>query len=350
MFRLIRVRVTSHCVPLDSIGFYKEERLLVTSAILVSPCSSGQVLGVFTWMPAAFCAFYRRSISSYSLLDLFAIVLAYMSFLAIVAFVWSKEDPAVWKSLVRDLPLDKILGHVKRNSVVVTLPQIRKSPVIHAPRPRYIIPPLLDCRSARNSAYDGQSSAMPAKSAPVREMKMASTHLPSVSQGPYTSTATAFYNPSVQKAMVSAGGSRGPAPPRPPPPPPAAQLSSRRREQTSPPPLGDWPRLDATSQPRTKRYRAAPSQGRTHAVLGGTSDARRQSSRHAASGPNDGSGTTGVSPRTSPTRTRPPPGSGSSLDSNRSGFGSSHRPPPLDLSQISAHRTRSQRSRARAGR
>jgi len=301
------------CVPTATVS--AEESLLATSAIQGSPCSSGQVLGVFTWMPAAF-------------------LLAYVSFLTIVAFVWSKEDPTVWKSLVRDLPLDKILGHVKRNSATVTLPHIKKSPVIHAPRPRYIIPPLLDCRSARNSAYD---DPLPARSAPVREMKLTSTHLPSISQGPHTSTATAFYNPSVQKAMVS-GGSR--APPRPPP----VQLGNSRREQTSPPPLGDWPRLNATSQPRTKRYRAVP-QARAHPA-GETPDAHRHPSRQTApaSAP---SGRTAVLPRTLPTRPKPP-GSGS-LDSG-SGSASSHRPPPLDLSQISAHRTRSQRSRARAGR
>ena len=263
-----------------------------------------------------------------------------MGFLAIVAFVWSKEDPAVWKSLVRDLPLEKILGYVRRNSVAATLPQIGKSPVIHAPRPRYIIPPLLNCRSARNSAYDAPT--MPARSAPVREMKLTSSHLPSVSQGPYTSTAAAFYNPSVQKAIVSGGSRQPPLPPAPP-----AQLGNSRREQTSPPPLGDWPRLNATSQPRTKRYRAVP-QARAHPAPEETSHVRRQSSRQTAAPSSAPPGRTAVSPRTSPTQTRPP-GSGS-VGNSSSGSGSSHRPPPLDLSQISAHRTRSQRSRARAGR
>jgi len=31
---------------------------VVSRPILVSPCSSAQVLGVFTWMPATFCAFF----------------------------------------------------------------------------------------------------------------------------------------------------------------------------------------------------------------------------------------------------------------------------------------------------
>jgi len=53
---------------------------LVTSAVIVSPCSSAQVLGVFTWMPATF-------------------LLAYMTLLAILAFVRSKEDPTIWKCL-----------------------------------------------------------------------------------------------------------------------------------------------------------------------------------------------------------------------------------------------------------
>jgi hypothetical protein len=287
------------CVPTVA-----EESQLVTSAILVSPCSSAQVLGVFTWMPAAF-------------------LLAYLGFLSVLALVWSKEDSTVWTCLVRDLPFDKIVGVVKRTSVA--LPQIRKSPVIHAPRPRHIIP-LFDCRSVRNSAYDAHLPAVPARSAPVREMKLTSTHLAS---GPYTST-TAFYNTSVQKAIASSSGSRAP------PPPPPVQLGNSRREQTSPPPLGDWPRLDATSQPRTKRYRAVP-QARER------SDGHHRSSRHNTAP----SSAPAVLPRTSPTRTRPP-GSGR-LDSG-SGSPSAHRPPPLDLSKISAHRTHSQRSRARAGR
>lgn len=285
------------CVPSSIAG----------SQLVVSPCSSAQVLGVFTWMPAAF-------------------LLAYLTLLSILAFVRSKEDPMIWKCLVRDMPVDKILGGVNRNSIVVALHQIRKPRVIHAPKPRYIIPPLLDCRSARNSAYDAQPPVMPAKSAPVREMRMSSSHLPSVAQAPYTSTA--FYNASVQKAMTSGDRSRAP------PPPPPVQLSKGRREQTSPPPLGDWPRLDATSRPRTKRYQpAAPP------VRELPSTPRHPSQRSAPS--------SAPPPRTSPTRTRPP-GSGR-LGSMNSGS-SSHRPPPLDLSKISTHRTRSQRSQSRAGR
>jgi len=296
------------CVPTSIAG----------SQLVVSPCSSAQVLGVFTWMPASF-------------------LLAYMSLLSILAFVRSKEDPIIWKCLVRDMPVDKILGGVNRNSIVVALHQIRKSPVIHAPKPRYIIPPLLDCRSARNSAYDFQPPVMPAKSAPVREMRMSSSQLPSVAQGP-----SVFYNASVQKAMASRDRSRAP------PPPPPVQL---RREQTSPPPLGDWPRLDATSRPRTKRYQPAAPRAQGPPVRELPTTPRRPSQRSAPSsaplfiGP--------VSPRTSPTRTRPPGsgrlGSAGSMDSG-SGSPSQHRPPPLDLSKISTHRTRSQRSQSRAGR
>lgn len=280
----------------------------VTSALLVSPCSSAQVLSVFTWMSAFF-------------------LLAYMSLLAILAFVQSKEDPAIWKCLVRNLPVDKILGEVKRNSMVI-LPQIRRTPIIHAPRPRYIIPPLLDCRSARNSAYESQLPDRPAKSAPVREMTM--SYQSSVTQAPYTSTA--FYNPSVQKAMGSGGGSRLPQPP------PAVQLGKSR--QTSPPPLGDWPRLDATSRPRKKRYPRTAPEGQRPPTLE-PSVASQQSSRRAPQTSVDRA-------RTSPTRTRPP-GSGrsGSGDSGSGSPSSSRRPPPLDLSKISAHRTRSER---RAGR
>lgn len=289
---------------------------IMVSQLVTSPCSSAQVLEVFTWIPVAF-------------------LLAYGTLLSILALVRSTEDPTIWKCLVRDMPVEKILKGVGRNSIAVALPQIRKSPVIHAPKPRYIIPPLLGCRSARNSAYDFQPPAMPAKSAPLREMRMSSSLLPSVTQGPYTSTS--FYNPSVQKALTSADRSRAP------PPPPPVQLRKGREGQTSPPPLGDWPRLDATSRPRTKRNHRAALQALGSPVREPSTSRQQRSA--LVEGP--------VSPRTSPTRTRPP-GSGrlGSAGSMESGSGSpgQHRPPPLDLSKISAHRTRSQRSQARAGR
>jgi len=289
---------------------------IMESQLVTSPCSSAQVLGVFTWMPVTF-------------------LLPYGILLSILALVRSKKDPSIWKCLVREMPVEKILKGVNRMSIVAALPQIRKSPVIHAPKPRYIIPPLLNCRSARNSAYDFQTPTMPAKSAPLREMRMSSSLSPSVTQGPYTSTA--FYNPSVQKAMTSADRSRAP------PPPPPVQLRKGREGQTSPPPLGDWPRLDATSRPRTKRNHRAALQAQGPPAR--EPSITYQQRPALVEGP--------VSPRTSPTRTRPPGsgrlGSAGSMESG-SGSPSQHRPPPLDLSKISAHRTRSQRSQARAGR
>jgi len=268
---------------------------LVTSAILVSPCSSAQVLGVFTWMPAIF-------------------LIAYATLLSIIAIVQSREDSTVWKCAVRDVVVDKILGEVKRRSAVFSLPPIHKSPVIHAPRPRYIIPPLLDCNSARNSAYDGPVPVSLPKPAPVREMK--SWYRTTVSQGPYTG----FYNTSVQKAMGA-----GPLPPLP-----------LRVDKAGPRPLGDWPRLDATTRPRAKRRDRADPQAQFLPV--------RQQRSTAPQRP----------PPSSTTTTRTPfverstvisPGRGNQFTDI-----GGRRPPPLDLSEISTHRTRSQRSRARAGR
>jgi len=279
-----------------------------------------------------------------------------MTLLLILVFVQSKDDPKVWKSFVRDLPVDKILGGVRRNSINVrnsimaSLPHIRKSPVIYAPRPRHIIPPLLDCRSSRNSAYDFQPPLLP-KSVPVREN---SRYQPSI--GP-----TAFYNPSVQKVIESRDGSRMPSLPRP------VQSGRGRQEQTSPPPLGDWPRLDATSRPRTKRYRSNPqgqesSSGprRTGPPLTTpvpfvsrhqeSSTVHRDSSRRTAAPlttPVPFVERPSVPPRPSRPRTKPP-GSGQS-GSMHSRSSSHHRPPPLDLSRISTHLSRSERSRARAG-
>jgi len=289
-----------------------------------------------------------------------------MTLLLILVFVQSKDDPRIWKSSVRDLPVDKILGGVRRNSINVrnsimaSLPYIRKSPVIYAPRPRHIIPPLLDCRSSRNSAYEFQPPLLP-KSVPVRENSRYQASI----------RPTAFYNSSVQRVIESKDGSRMPSLPRP------VQSGQGRREQTSPPPLGDWPRLDATSRPRTKRYRSNPqaqgpltqesSTGRgessrrtppsttpvpfvdrhwTHE----SSTVQQDSSRRIATSlttPVPFVERPSVPPRPSRPRTKPP-GSGQS-GSMHSRSSSQHRPPPLDLSRISTHLTRSERSRARAG-
>jgi len=324
---------------------------VVSRPILVSPCSSAQVLGVFTWMPATF-------------------LLAYVTLLSILIFVQSKDDPSIWKFPVRDLPMDKILGGVRRNSInvrnsiIASLPQIRRSPVIHAPRPRHVIPPLLDCRSSRNSAYDFKPPPLPPKSIPVREN---SRYQPSVRP-------TAFYNSAVQKVIESGNGPRMPSLPRP------VQPGQGKREQASPPPLGDWPRLDATSRPRTKRYHSNPQA--QELLIRESTTGRRDSSRRAAPSSTmpvpfverhrtsesstmhrDSSRRRAtplvtpvpfverpsVSPRPSRPRTTNPPGSGrqGSMDSRSS---SQHRPPPLDLSRISTHLSRSERSRARAGR
>jgi len=288
---------------------------LIASPIPLSPCASSQVLSAFSWLAAAF-------------------LIAYMTLLSILAILRSKEDSTIWNCPVRDLPLDKILG---RDSMTAILPQTRKSPVIHAPRPRYIIPPLLDCRSSRNSAYEFQPPVAQVQSAPVSE----SWYRPSVPRGP-----AAFYNSSVQKALAS---DESKAPVLPPP----VQLGKGPRQHSSPPPLGDWPRLDATSRPRTKRnYRSAVSQNQGP-LARETSTAPQHSSQRPAplSAPTvPFVNRPPVPPRISPTRMQPPGsghlGSAGSGDS-RSGSPGHHRPPPLDLSKISAYRTRSERSQAR---
>jgi len=303
---------------------------IVKGHLIVSPlassCTSAQVMGAFTWIPAT-------------------LLLAYMTLLSILSFIQSKEDPSTWRTPVWDLPVERILGEVRRNSIALTLPQIRKSPpVIHAPKPRYIIPPLLDCRSTRNSAYEFQPPALPAKSAPVQQ---SSWYQPPAAQQPYTSTS--FYNVSVQKAIAVGSGV---------PPPLPVQSVKGRRVQTSPPPLGDWPRLDATSRPRTKRYPRAVPEPQGPLPLEPSIVPRSRSSRRLPSAPSSATPLpiverSTVPHRTSRTRTRPPSSghlrSTGSIDSG-SGSPSQHRPPPLDLSNISSHRTRSQRSRTRAGR
>jgi len=282
----------------------------VSSAAQVSPCPSAQVLGVFTWTPAIF-------------------LLSYFTLLFLLTLVKAREDGTVWQSDVLDISWQKTFGVIKRASMVPTLPEFRcKGPVIYAPKPRYIIPPLLDCRSARNSAYDSLPPVLPSKYE-VMERPAPVSYGPSVVYQPQQQYS--FYNPSVQKEM---------GPSRPPP----AQMGQSRRQHSSPPPLGDWPRLDATSRPRSKRHNrpapldipsvASPPPPRPPPRPLASASTRRTVVERSQ---------TSIPHRTSPSRTRPP-GSGHSR-STEAGSSGSHRPPPLDLSTISSHRSRSHRSR-----
>lgn len=244
-----------------------------------------------------------------------------------------------------------------------TLPAFRsKTPVIHAPKPKRFIPPLLtSCSSERNSAFDIEAAPMedpvPVQwpLAPARAMTQRSAiedpfYQPSSSSSQPVVASISFYNSSVAKAL---GTERGQKRLPPPPPPPPAHMSLPTREtQTTPPPLGDWPRLDAITRPRTKRYPRSvpPAPGMPepmfaipHPPRSRFPSAPHSTARSSSHTPVPIDISTPTRPlRISSTKQGRSPGRGRSagLVAEPRSLPVDRRPPPLDLSNISVYRSR----------
>ncbi|KAF8969977.1 hypothetical protein BDZ97DRAFT_176945 [Flammula alnicola] len=146
-----------------------------------------------------------------------------------------------------------------------SIPRFRpqSTPIIAAPRPRRISAirnAILSYRSGLSLEYEIEHYQAPE---PVAELDTSNDRpvppVPAAAPSPpplqpvRQSTqqqqpvfSTPFYHSAVQTAIEDQPQHR-------PQPPPPAQLGQIRRLPPSPPPLGDWPRLDATSRPRTKR-------------------------------------------------------------------------------------------------
>lgn len=193
---------------------------------------------------------------------MFHTVLGYLTLLFVLTIVKRREDSSIWHYDVRKFPLEKGQA-LKSAPPSPSLPRFRaQSPVIAAPRPRRIAAireAILSYRSGLSLEYDIEHyqtpdlapAAAPAQrtqewtALPEPPSPPAPIHAP-VHQQPIFSTP--FYHTSVQLAIEDQ---------QPQPPPPALQ-SQIRRLPPSPPPLGDWPRLDAASRPRTEKRKPLP--------------------------------------------------------------------------------------------
>ncbi|PPQ83334.1 hypothetical protein CVT25_003973 [Psilocybe cyanescens] len=222
-----------------------------------SPCASTQVLQAFTWI----CA---------------TLLLGYLTFLSILTIVKRRDDPTIWHCTVRRFP-------VATNQTIKDVPpspgypRFREElPIIAAPIPRRLPThrePILSYNSGLSyrsglgldyeiEHYQSPESVIysptseeqaisrpiftfPATIAPVaaRASRIAAEQEQRIQQPAYSSP---FYHTSVQSAFESQRNQpQAPAP---------AHVEQIRRLPPSPPPLGDWPRLDATSKPsRVKR-------------------------------------------------------------------------------------------------
>ncbi|KIM49226.1 hypothetical protein M413DRAFT_21488 [Hebeloma cylindrosporum] len=207
-----------------------------------SPCaSSSQVLQAFTWISAI-------------------LLLGYFTLLFALTIIKRREDSSIWSYNVRKFPLMKGQA-LKSAPASPSLPRFRgQPPVIAAPRPRRIAAirqAILSYRSGLSLDYEiehYQTPDLAPVAAPARRTQKWTAPSPSppppvhapVHQQPVFSSP--FYHTSVQVAIED----------QQPQPPPPVQQSQIRRLPPSPPPLGDWPRLDAASRPRTTKRKPLP--------------------------------------------------------------------------------------------
>jgi hypothetical protein len=250
-------------------------------------CSSTRVLLVFSWI----CTL---------------LLLGYLMILTIAAYHSRKENPRVWQCTVRQF-FSSGSRIYRADLESPPLPTFVKGPVsIVAPQPRR--PPLqvIIPRHSPHTSGDGadrfKASARPIP--PIPAAPPPQHHR----QNTRDATAVAFYPTHLQSGLQSLPISTRPIPPA----------------GASPPPLGSWPRADIMSQPS----RQAPKTLILASSIGPSYKSRTSPTSKAISPKS------GMTP-TSATRMLPTRPGGSPTGRPR-GAG---RPPPLDLSKISAHST-----------
>jgi len=280
-----------------------------------SPCATTRVLQAFTWICAIF-------------------LLGYFLFLCSMSLLKHREDPTIWQYRVNSFPFKKGVNSLQSNPSTPT-GSVFRAPTIAAPRPRRaanVRDPVLSYRSGDGLGYDVEASQPPPNIISV-DRPMPPIPATTFSQPPQIRQlteqaqqqqqpvfASPFYHSSVQTAL---GSQAGPKPQAPLP----AQLTQVKRLPSSPPPLGDWPRLDATSRPRTKQKGLPPNSQHVPQP--------HQPSPVPVVAPS-GSWYVGSSPTSvSPTSSKP--------GGPRRKPSEERRPPALDLSSISAYRSTGRR-------
>ncbi|TFK42685.1 hypothetical protein BDQ12DRAFT_676626, partial [Crucibulum laeve] len=258
-----------------------------------SSCESTQILLAFTWISGLF-------------------LMSYLLLLVVASVIKSKKDPTIWHCNVRRFPWVRVRHSVPSGPSSPALPRFQSPPPIIAPKPQRapaLPEAIYSYRSGLSSEYEVEhyqpygminsgpitDTSFPPVLAPLRH--------PSQSRAAYS---TAFYPQLVQNAISSQ--------------PSPSYVPQQNPMPPSPPPLGDWPRLDATSRPsRTKQ--------------------RQLSNGPQAPTPADVPNPIppqGPPPSSPAGASRPRPGG----PRRRSNSGENSRPPQLDLSNISSFHTR----------
>jgi len=235
-------------------------------------------------------------------------LLVYLVYLLCAAIIRQQRDPQIWHASVKEIcrsPSSRqSLGSAPASP---SLPRFQKEiPDVVAPQPRLPPPTAINVyRSGQGPEYDighPQRPSSPAAVRPVPPIPVAAP--PSRLLTRAAARQSAVPVPSLYPQHLQSSVTRPPQPSQPSP--------------ASPPPLGDWPRADAVEQP-LRSVRKLP--------------------RATASGPAS-STTTGPHPP-SETASSALPSSRSRLPGSRTTSGSREirRPPPLNLTKISAFRS-----------
>lgn len=283
-----------------------------------SSCTSTQVLQAFTWLSAI-------------------LLLCYFALLFGAAMVKFKQDPTIWHCSARKFQW--LYGRRALSSAPAspTLPRFqRTAPVIIAPKPRRPPtggepPAVFSYRSGLGLEYEIEHYKPPPTSTQVDKPMPPIPSAVVPGRTPQNMISNLFYPDYVQSALQS-------QPPQHAQPFGAAGI---RPLPASPPPLGDWPRLDATSRPtkskqRPPRAEKPPHQHRQeppqqHSPPRAERSHQQQRSTQRERPPQQSPPREVLASNSLP-RTRP--------TGPRRRANSTDRPPPLDLSNISAYNTR----------
>ena len=307
-----------------------------------SSCASTQVLQAFTWLSALLCLYRLPRYLGFILTPVVLAVLCYFALLFGAAMMKFKQDPTIWHCSARKFqwlygrralssaPASPSLPRFQRTAPVIVAPKPRRPPTGGEP------PAVFSYRSGLGLEYEIEHyKPPPSTSARDKPMPPIPSAVVPGRTSPQDMLSNLFYPDYMQSALQ-------------PQPPQHAQpfgTSGIRPLPASPPPLGDWPRLDATSRPpkckqRPPRAEKPPSQHRPteqeqpqqHSPPRAERPPHQQRHTHRERPPHHNSPPRQVPTSNSLPRTRP--------TGPRRRTNSPDRPPPLDLSNISAYHTR----------
>ncbi|KDQ60721.1 hypothetical protein JAAARDRAFT_559769 [Jaapia argillacea MUCL 33604] len=285
-------------------------------------CTSSKVLLAFSWI----CTIVGKAQSRHYIwfADASTTVLLYFIILVVSAIIHHQQNTHVWHSRVWDFPW--FASHLSLKNLPelpspATKPRAGPRPLsLAAPQPRRAVPAeIYSHRAGLDSQYEIEHYRPPTTiaerpvppvpaAAPPQHMVQASRQavaLPSV---------PSLYPHHMQSTMAPATRL------------PALRSQTHPQASSGPNPLGEWPRADILTRARSDRRKGPPSSFQSTSTK---ATSRPPPSMAVSNQP------------TSPTRPRPtgPRTRSSSSESQ------SHRPPPLDLSNISSFRNMDSRTR-----